>query len=194
MRRRSLRPYRTKSIAAAGLDVFDVEPLPLDHPFRKMDNVVITPHLGYVSEQNYRKYFPDSSSRTSAPGSTASRCGKSSKRPSSWPGLSRPSASYFTNKRSWLRRHKAGHDGIRDRTALPRYCRQCPHARIRRATPCRGIRQPGRIKRIVRREHHTVPPHRIERAAHWWASYMPEVVTQTFSLRYCDGGFGKFQP
>lgn len=48
-----------KAIAGAGLDVFDVEPLPLDHPFRKMDNVVITPHLGYVSEQNYRKYFPD---------------------------------------------------------------------------------------------------------------------------------------
>ena len=48
-----------KTIAGAGLDVFDVEPLPLDHPFRKMDNVVITPHLGYVSEQNYRKYFPD---------------------------------------------------------------------------------------------------------------------------------------
>ncbi|MGB8121768.1 MAG: D-2-hydroxyacid dehydrogenase family protein [Pseudolabrys sp.] len=49
----------SKSVAGAGLDVFDVEPLPLDHPFRKMDNVVITPHLGYVSEQNYRKYFPD---------------------------------------------------------------------------------------------------------------------------------------
>ena len=50
---------QSRSIAGAGLDVFDVEPLPLDHPFRKMDNVVITPHLGYVSEQNYRKYFPD---------------------------------------------------------------------------------------------------------------------------------------
>jgi phosphoglycerate dehydrogenase-like enzyme len=49
----------SKSIAGAGLDVFDVEPLPLDHPFREMDNVVVTPHLGYVSEQNYRKYFPD---------------------------------------------------------------------------------------------------------------------------------------
>jgi D-3-phosphoglycerate dehydrogenase len=48
-----------KQIAGAGLDVFDTEPLPLDHPFRTMDNVVITPHLGYVSEQNYRKYFPD---------------------------------------------------------------------------------------------------------------------------------------
>jgi phosphoglycerate dehydrogenase-like enzyme len=46
-------------IAGAGLDVFDHEPLPLDHPYRKMDNVVITPHLGYVSTQNYGKYFPD---------------------------------------------------------------------------------------------------------------------------------------
>ena len=50
---------RQRKIAGAGLDVFDVEPLPLDHPFRKMENVVITPHLGYVSEQNYRRYFAD---------------------------------------------------------------------------------------------------------------------------------------
>lgn len=50
---------QNNAIAGAGLDVFDMEPLPLNHPFRKMDNVVITPHLGYVSEQNYRKYFPD---------------------------------------------------------------------------------------------------------------------------------------
>ncbi len=48
-----------RRIAGAGLDVFDVEPLPLDHPFRRMDNVVITPHLGYVSLQNYQHYFPD---------------------------------------------------------------------------------------------------------------------------------------
>jgi len=46
-----------KKIAGAGLDVFDTEPLPLDHPFRKMDNVVITPHLGYVSVQNYRTFY-----------------------------------------------------------------------------------------------------------------------------------------
>ena len=50
---------QNKAIAGAGLDVFDKEPLPLDHPYRKLDNVVITPHLGYVSEQNYAKYFPD---------------------------------------------------------------------------------------------------------------------------------------
>ncbi len=48
-----------KQIAGAGLDVFDIEPLPLDHPYRKMDNVVITPHLGYVSQQNYERYYPD---------------------------------------------------------------------------------------------------------------------------------------
>jgi D-3-phosphoglycerate dehydrogenase len=50
---------KNKTIAGAGLDVFNVEPLPLDHPYRKMDNVVITPHLGYVSEENYRKQYPD---------------------------------------------------------------------------------------------------------------------------------------
>jgi len=37
--------------------VFDIEPLPTDHPLRKMDHVVLTPHLGYVSLQNYGAYF-----------------------------------------------------------------------------------------------------------------------------------------
>jgi phosphoglycerate dehydrogenase-like enzyme len=41
-------------IAGAGLDVFDIEPLPLDHPFRSLPNAQITPHLGYVTEDNYR--------------------------------------------------------------------------------------------------------------------------------------------
>jgi phosphoglycerate dehydrogenase-like enzyme len=54
-----LDALRGKKIAGAGLDVFDTEPLPLDHPFRKLDNVVLTPHLGYVSEQNYKKFFAD---------------------------------------------------------------------------------------------------------------------------------------
>lgn len=52
-----LAALREKTIAGAGLDVFDVEPLPTDHPLRKMDNVVLTPHLGYVAVQNYRAYF-----------------------------------------------------------------------------------------------------------------------------------------
>jgi len=54
-----LAALQQKKIAGAGLDVFEVEPLPRDHPYRKLDNVVLTPHLGYVSEQNYRKFFSD---------------------------------------------------------------------------------------------------------------------------------------
>lgn len=44
-------------ISGAGLDVFDHEPLPADHPFRKLPNVLALPHLGYVSESNYRMFF-----------------------------------------------------------------------------------------------------------------------------------------
>jgi phosphoglycerate dehydrogenase-like enzyme len=43
-----------KQIAGAGLDVFDQEPLPSGHSFRTLDNVVATPHLGYVTEETYR--------------------------------------------------------------------------------------------------------------------------------------------
>jgi phosphoglycerate dehydrogenase-like enzyme len=48
-----------RRIAGAGLDVFAVEPLPVDHPFRDLDNVVVTPHLGYVTAQNYARFFAD---------------------------------------------------------------------------------------------------------------------------------------
>ncbi len=48
---------RAGRIAGAGLDVFSVEPLPKDDPFRTLDNTVITPHLGYVTRETYRAFF-----------------------------------------------------------------------------------------------------------------------------------------
>ncbi len=46
-------------IAGAGLDVFDIEPLPADHPYRTLEGIVPTPHLGYTSAENYRCYFEE---------------------------------------------------------------------------------------------------------------------------------------
>ena len=48
---------RERRIAGAGLDVYDVEPLPQDHPLRKIDNAVITPHLGYVTQDTFRIFY-----------------------------------------------------------------------------------------------------------------------------------------
>ena len=52
-----IRALREGTIAGAGLDVFEQEPLPADHPFRRLPNTVITPHLGYVTEETYRVFF-----------------------------------------------------------------------------------------------------------------------------------------
>ena len=46
-------------LAHAALDVYDVEPLPADHPLRRMQNVTLAPHLGYVSENVYRTFWGD---------------------------------------------------------------------------------------------------------------------------------------
>ena len=47
------------SIAGAGLDVFDIEPLPADHPLRSLPNTVLTPHMGYVTAETYRVFYGD---------------------------------------------------------------------------------------------------------------------------------------
>ncbi|MGW9428064.1 D-2-hydroxyacid dehydrogenase family protein [Streptomyces decoyicus] len=52
-----LRALRENWIAGAGLDVFDHEPLPADHPLRTLPNVLALPHLGYVTRRNYEGYF-----------------------------------------------------------------------------------------------------------------------------------------
>ncbi len=54
-----LAALRGRAIGGAALDVFDQEPLPLDHPFRTLDNVLATPHLGYVSRQQYQVWYGD---------------------------------------------------------------------------------------------------------------------------------------
>jgi phosphoglycerate dehydrogenase-like enzyme len=54
-----LEALQQHRIAGAALDTYSQEPLPVDHPLRKLDNVVLTPHLGYVTEENYRTYYTD---------------------------------------------------------------------------------------------------------------------------------------
>ena len=52
-----LEALQGKKIAGAGIDVYAEEPLPAMHPFRQLANVVITPHIGFVTENNYRTYY-----------------------------------------------------------------------------------------------------------------------------------------
>jgi phosphoglycerate dehydrogenase-like enzyme len=52
-----VRALSDRRIAGAALDVYDIEPLPPEHPLRRLDNVLATPHLGYVTEGNYRIFF-----------------------------------------------------------------------------------------------------------------------------------------
>jgi phosphoglycerate dehydrogenase-like enzyme len=54
-----IEALRSRRIAGAAVDVFDTEPLPPDHPFRKLDNVLATPHIGYVTEDLYRTFYGD---------------------------------------------------------------------------------------------------------------------------------------
>ena len=52
-----LQTLQARKIAGAAVDVFSVEPLPTDHPFRKLDNMVLTPHLGYFTEEGFRAHY-----------------------------------------------------------------------------------------------------------------------------------------
>lgn len=52
-----IEALRSRTIAGAALDVYDVEPLPKSHPFRSLENVLATPHVGFVSEAGYRVFY-----------------------------------------------------------------------------------------------------------------------------------------
>jgi phosphoglycerate dehydrogenase-like enzyme len=53
-----LEALRAGRIAGAGIDVFDIEPLPADAPIRSQPNTVLTPHIGYVSQESYATFYP----------------------------------------------------------------------------------------------------------------------------------------
>src|SRR3984893_4383574 len=50
---------KTQSIAGAALDVYDIEPLPVSHPFRSLDRLLVTPHIGFVTKETYKIFYGD---------------------------------------------------------------------------------------------------------------------------------------
>ena len=52
-----IESLESDSIAGAGLDVYEKEPLPQDHKLRFLPNVLLLPHIGFVTAENYTKYY-----------------------------------------------------------------------------------------------------------------------------------------
>jgi len=61
-----IEALKAEKIAGAGIDVYDIEPLPQDHPFLTLTNTVITPHIGYVSRENFQTFFKQASEDVAA--------------------------------------------------------------------------------------------------------------------------------
>jgi len=54
-----INALKTRAIAGAALDVYDVEPLPASHPFRSLDRLLVTPHIGFVTNETYKIFYRD---------------------------------------------------------------------------------------------------------------------------------------
>ena len=52
-----MKLLKDEKIAGVGLDVFDKEPLPQDHKLRFLSNALLLPHIGYVTAENYTKFY-----------------------------------------------------------------------------------------------------------------------------------------
>jgi phosphoglycerate dehydrogenase-like enzyme len=61
-----IETLRARAIAGAAIDVFDAEPLPQKHPFRSLENLLATPHIGYVAEDLYRTFYGDAAAAIGA--------------------------------------------------------------------------------------------------------------------------------
>jgi phosphoglycerate dehydrogenase-like enzyme len=61
-----IEALRTRAIAGAAVDVFDTEPLPARHPFRSLENLLATPHIGFVAEDLYRTFYGDAAAAIEA--------------------------------------------------------------------------------------------------------------------------------
>jgi phosphoglycerate dehydrogenase-like enzyme len=61
-----IETLRARAIAGAAVDVFDTEPLPANHPFRSLQNLLATPHIGFVAEDLYRTFYGDAAAAIGA--------------------------------------------------------------------------------------------------------------------------------